>query len=103
VSAKAEVKAAARPSGIKKSGRKSKGFSSTFDLNTDLPDAGPWPVATVNFKRPFGDMSYFELDMVRTSGIDLKLNSKDPEEDRLFGLYQQMHVALQIFVMNAVI
>jgi hypothetical protein len=80
----------------------SNGFSFTFDHN-DLPDTGPWRVATVNFKRPFGDMTYFEIDMAQTLGIDLKPNSKDPEEDRLFGLYQQMHVALQVFVMNAAV
>jgi hypothetical protein len=73
----------------------------TFDVELDLRDAGFWRVATVNFKRPFGDMTHFEFDMAKTLGIDLESNRK--EEERLTELYQQMHVALQIFAMNAAI
>lgn len=77
-------------------------FSFIFNLSLDPQDwVGGWRVATVNFKRPFGDMTYFEIDMARALGVDLKPNSKDPEEDRLFALYRQMHVALQVFVMHA--
>jgi hypothetical protein len=77
-------------------------FSFVFDPGLDIQYLnGAWRAATVNFKRPFGDMTYFEIDMTRILGASLKPNSKDPEEDRLFALYQQMHAALQVFVMHA--
>jgi len=63
--------------------------------------SGAWRVPCANFKRPFGDMSYFEIDMAEILGVPFKPNTKDPEGERLFALYQQMHVALQVFVMNA--
>jgi hypothetical protein len=78
------------------------GFSFRFDVGLDLTDGEYWRAAWVNFKRPFGNNTYFELDMARTLGVSLEPDSDDSEEERLFGLYQQMHVALQIFVMNAV-
>jgi hypothetical protein len=84
----------------------SDGFSFTFDAGPDLlpdADAGTWRAATVNFKRPFGDMTYFALDMARTLGMDLEPNSNELKENYLFGLYEQMHVALQVFVMNAAV
>jgi hypothetical protein len=84
----------------------SDGFSFTFDVGPDLPpdiDVGAWRAATVNFKRPFGDMTYFALDMAQTLGMDLEPNSNDLKENYFLGLYEQMHVALQVFVMNAAV
>jgi hypothetical protein len=76
-------------------------FSFRFDPTLDPQDGKFWRAPFVNFKRPFGDMTYFEIDMAKILGVNLKPNSKDPEEDRLFALYQQMHAALQVFVLNA--
>ena len=60
-----------------------------------------WPVACANFKRPFGDMSNFSIDMANILGRPSKKGANDPEEDRLYELFDQMHIALQVFVMNA--
>jgi hypothetical protein len=77
-------------------------FGFFFNLSLDPRDwAGPWEVATVNFKRPFGDMTYFELDMAAVLGTHMETNAPDPEADRLFALYRQMHVAFQVFVLYA--
>ena len=77
-------------------------FAFLFNLSLDPRDwAGPWEVGTVNFKRPFGNMTYFAIDMAAVLGTRIRTNARDPEEDRLFALYRRMHVALQVFVIYA--
>jgi hypothetical protein len=77
-------------------------YSFVFNLSLDPEDwTGFWRVPSVNFKRPFGDMTYFEIDMAAVLGLPFRPNSNDPNEARFSDLYQQMHAALQIFVMNA--
>jgi hypothetical protein len=60
---------------------------------------GGYPVLGVNFKRPFGDMSAFELDMAEILGRPAPGSGQvDPELDRL---YWEMWPALQTFVEHA--
>jgi hypothetical protein len=76
------------------------------DQATDRLNAGDWPAPTMDPKRPYGDMSYFEADMADI--LDLKVETKDGEnvlsEDQkktLQHLHWQMLGALQVFVENA--
>jgi hypothetical protein len=80
-------------------------FSFDFDASVEPQDGPYWRAAAVNFKRPFGDMTYFELDMAEILGVELDPDEElDPaQEERLLGLYKQMHVALQVFVLHAVL
>jgi hypothetical protein len=62
-------------------------------------DRGGYPVLAVYFKRPFGDMSAFELDMADILGLPTPDTDKvDPVLDRL---YWELWPALQIFVEHA--
>jgi hypothetical protein len=55
-----------------------------------------YPVPAVHFKRPFGDMTSFEIDMVAILGLPPQRTDKvDPVLDRL---YWEMWPALQTFV-----
>jgi hypothetical protein len=53
-------------------------------------------VPIVHFKRPFGDMSAFEIDMARIIGQEPP--ASDPHFNRL---YLEMWPALQAFVQHA--
>lgn len=65
-----------------------------------IPVAGTGtPVPAIHFKRPFGDMSFFELDMARILGLPAPAPDRvDPLYDRL---YWEMWPALQAFVESA--
>jgi hypothetical protein len=55
-----------------------------------------YPAPVINFKRPFGDMTAFEIDMAATLGLPrLATDRVDPVLDRL---YWEMWPALQTFV-----
>jgi len=55
-----------------------------------------YPAPVVHFKRPFGDMSAFEIDMAAILGLpSAKGDTIDPLLDRL---YWEMWPALQTFV-----
>lgn len=58
-----------------------------------------YPVPTVHFKRPFGDMTAFEIDMAAILGLP-RPNAGDPLLDRL---YWDLWPALQAFVENVAI
>jgi hypothetical protein len=64
--------------------------------------AGPgYPAPAVNFKRPFGDMTAFEIDMASVLGLPRpSLDHVDPLLNRL---YWEMWPALQTFVEHATI
>jgi hypothetical protein len=68
------------------------------------PPKGSWsfhsnPVPTVNFKRPFGDMSAFDIDMAEILGLPRPEGQDfDPA---LWKLYVEMLPALQVFVEHA--
>jgi hypothetical protein len=60
-----------------------------------------YPVPAVNFKRPFGDMTAFEIDMAAI--LDLPRPSADRIDPVLDRLYWEMWPALQTFVEHATI
>jgi hypothetical protein len=73
---------------------------------SELVGRGDWPAPTMDPKRPYGDMSYFEADMAHI--LDLKVETKDGEkvlseeqENAMQHLHWQMLGALQVFVENA--
>jgi hypothetical protein len=65
-----------------------------------------WLVTGGNMKRPYGDMTSFELDMADILGQPVDKSGREyrisPDlEERLYLLHSQMHVALQVFVRHA--
>lgn len=60
-------------------------------------------------KRPFGNMSYFEIDMAEILGMPLRRDAKGdpkipPEQQKIFDqLYSEMPFALKVFLKNAVV
>ncbi|HEY6259813.1 MAG TPA: hypothetical protein VIY51_28885 [Xanthobacteraceae bacterium] len=63
--------------------------------------AGGYPAPAVHFKRPFGDMTAFEIDMAAILGLpNPKGGPVDPVLDRL---YWEMWPALQTFVEHVAI
>jgi hypothetical protein len=71
-------------------------------------DVGAWPVAGIDPKRPYGDMSFFVLDMVRALGGEVVVDADgrgvappEPEYRRLMALHADMLGAIQVFVENA--
>ena len=72
-----------------------------------LPQAGAWPVAAVDVKRPYGDMSFFEADMAEAIGLPV---GHDPQGQaqlpdaviaRLDALHRSMATVLRAFVSHA--
>jgi hypothetical protein len=71
-----------------------------------LCNGGLWLVTSANFKRPYGDMTYCELDMAEILGLPVDKSGDEyriaPElDERLNALHQRMHIALQVFVQHA--
>ncbi len=59
---------------------------------------GGYPAPVIHFKRPFGDMSAFEIDMAAILGLPRPATDRvDPVLDRL---YWEMWPALQTFVQH---
>lgn len=72
----------------------------------DLISDGRWPAPMLDPKRPYGDMSYFELDMAHILGLTFKIENgekvlTEAQEKPLQLLHWQMLGALQVFVENA--
>ena len=73
----------------------------------DRIDAGRYPAATVDAKRPYGDMTHIEIDMARILDVlppapDGGIFEPEPElAQRLQRLHWQMLVAMQVFVEHA--
>ncbi len=69
-------------------------------------DNGEWPAPTMDPKRPYSDMSYFQSDMAQILGLEVateggeKVLTED-QEKALQHLHWQMLGALQVFVENA--
>jgi hypothetical protein len=63
------------------------------------------PTPGIDPKRPYGDMTYFELDMADILGIPVKDQPNDPftkqQEQELVTLHAEMKRALQVFVVKA--
>lgn len=82
-------------------------WSNRYD-NEDRLDCGQYPGLAVDPKRPYGDMTYFQVDMARALGV-LPPPPEDGSparlpsalEERLGRLHWQMLGALQVFVANA--
>ena len=82
-------------------------WSNRYD-NEDRMDMGEYPGAAIDPKRPYGDMSYIEIDMAKALGC-LPPPPSDgsparlPEalEERLGRLHFQMLGAVQVFVEHA--
>jgi hypothetical protein len=78
-------------------------------LRLEWPDAylmqivagSGYPAPVINFKRPFGDMTAFEIDMAAI--LDLPRPSVDRIDPLLDRLYWEMWPALQTFVEHATI
>jgi hypothetical protein len=75
---------------------------------TDSLAAGGFPSARGDSKRPYGDRSYFEYDMLEALGrpVTVKPDGQladipDAEAQRLMALHLQMLGALQVFVEHA--
>ena len=69
-------------------------------------DGGFWLVTSANCKRPYGDMTYCELDMAEILGLPVDKSDDEYElapelDERLYRLHQRMHIALQVFVRHA--
>jgi hypothetical protein len=56
------------------------------------------PVPIVNYKRPFGDMTAFEIDMAEILGLPCPPFNDTPLDQQLSNLYWEMWPALQVFV-----
>ena len=76
------------------------------DEATERLNSDQWPAPTMDPKRPYGDMSFFQKDMAYI--LDLKVETKDgqkelseDQEKALQLLHWQMLGALQVFVENA--
>ena len=76
------------------------------DQASDHLESGDWPASTMDPKRPYGDMIYFQKDMAYI--LDLKVEAKggkkelsEEQENALRHLHWQMLGALQVFVENA--
>ena len=84
-------------------------------LAWDVPDSvdgvalgnGVWPVASVDFKRPYGDMTYFEADMASALGLPVGVDAQgradlpDDTVTRLDALHHTMARVLRAFVLYA--
>lgn len=66
-----------------------------------------WPMPYIDGKRPYGDMSYYQLDMARllgepyAIGPDGKALPDEAKDARLEALHGEMTAALQVFLCNA--
>lgn len=66
-----------------------------------------WPMPYIDGKRPYGDMSYYQLDMARllgepyVIGPDKSAVPDEAKDARLEALHGEMTAALQIFLSNA--
>jgi hypothetical protein len=85
----------------------------TPDFTVDLveeteTETGLWPVDIVHAKRPYGDMTFFELDMAAALGLPVGKDERgrgtlpDDMADRLDALHRSMPEALAVFVRYAV-
>jgi len=61
------------------------------------------PVPIVNYKRPFGDMTAFEIDMAEILGLPRPPFNDTPLDQQLSNLYWEIWPALQVFVEHATI
>jgi hypothetical protein len=69
-----------------------------------LSDYRDWiPVPIVNYKRPFGDMTAFEIDMASILGLSRPPLADTPLDRQLSALYWDMWPALQTFAEHATI
>lgn len=79
-----------------------------YDEAIEAMAEGDWPAARIDAKRPYGDRSYFTMDMAEAlgakleTGADGKLMPPAAAEDaRLMTLHAEMLGALQAFVEHA--
>jgi hypothetical protein len=69
-------------------------------------DSGEWPAPTMDPKRPYGDMSWFQRDMAAVLNLEVATENgeevlTDDQEKELQHLHWQMLGALQVFVESA--
>lgn len=66
-----------------------------------------WPMPYIDGKRPYGDSSFYQIDMARLLGEPYALDARgyaitEPAKDaRLAGLHWQMAAALQVFLAHS--
>ncbi len=70
-------------------------------------DMDMWPMPYIDGKRPYGDMSFFQIDMARLLGEpyarapDLSIIRDAQKDAKMTKLHHEMTAALQIFLVNA--
>lgn len=75
---------------------------------SDDPSVGEgiWQSPCIWFKRPFGDLTYFQLEMAQHLGLAPESGEGELSqelENRMNFLYDQLHIALQVFVRHAAV
>lgn len=74
---------------------------------TDMFDPPSWPLPGVDGKCPYGDCSYFQIDMASHLGMPYQISSvgevqtDEVRDAELESLHWQMLTALQIFLLHA--
>lgn len=77
------------------------------NIETVLGMSGMWPMPNIDGKRPYGDMSYYQLDMARllgepyAIGADQSALPDEAKDARLAKLHDEMTAALQVFLSHA--
>lgn len=78
-----------------------------FNWRMDMLDPPCWPLPGVDGKRPYGDCSYFQIDMAAHLGKPYSVGSNgevqtdEARDAELAGLHCQMLTALQVFLLHA--
>ena len=81
----------------------------TFDFTAEhakLLRAARWEGVAMNPKRPYGNMTYFELDMLEILGEPKTARDAEghlalEQEHRLGRLHEDMQIAVQVFLLHA--
>lgn len=74
---------------------------------TDMFDPPEWPLPGIDGKRPYGDCSYFQIDMATLLGqpypisTDGEVQTDALRDAQLESLHRQMLSALQVFLLHA--
>lgn len=78
-----------------------------FNWRMDMLDPPCWPLPGVDGKRPYGDCSYFQIDMAShlgkpyCIGSDDEVQTDEARDAELADLHCQMLTALQVFLLHA--
>lgn len=76
-------------------------------LDSETGDEQIWPMPYIDGKRPYGDRSYYQIDMAEILGQPYAMNAKGrpileaSKDAKLAQLHRQSLAALQVFLMHA--